>query len=65
VDLFLIALDPPWGLLTIPAPLLMTWLLTAKTGKPMLEAQLAERRPGCADYVARTSGFLPWPPRGK
>jgi steroid 5-alpha reductase family enzyme len=61
--LFLIALDPPWGFCTLPAPLLMTWLLTAKTGKPMLEAQLTERRPGYADYVRRTSGFLPRPPR--
>jgi steroid 5-alpha reductase family enzyme len=61
--LFLVALDLPWGLLTLPAPLLMTWLLTAKTGKPLLEAQMAKRRPGYADYVARTSGFIPWPPR--
>lgn len=61
--LFLIALDPPWGWLTLPAPLLMTWLLTAKTGKPLLEAHLAQRRPGYAEYVARTSGFIPLPPR--
>ena len=61
--LFLVALDLPWGLFTIPAPLLMTWLLTAKTGKPMLEAQLTQRRPGYAEYVSRTSGFLPRPPR--
>ena len=38
-------------------------VLTAKTGKPMLEAQMAKRRPGYADYVARTSGFIPLPPR--
>ena len=61
--LFLVALGGPWGLLTLPAPLLMTWLLVAKTGKPLMEAQLARRRPGYADYVARTSGFIPLPPK--
>jgi steroid 5-alpha reductase family enzyme len=61
--LFLVALDAPWGLFTVPAPLLMTWLLTAKTGKPLLEAQLTKRRPGYAEYVRRTSGFFPRPPR--
>ena len=24
---------------------------------------LAKTRPGYADYVARTSGFIPWPPK--
>jgi steroid 5-alpha reductase family enzyme len=28
-----------------------------------LEKGLAKTRPGYADYVARTSGFIPWPPR--
>jgi steroid 5-alpha reductase family enzyme len=61
--LFLVAFDPPWGLSTLPAPVVMTWLLTAKTGKPLMEAGLARRRPGYADYVARTSGFIPWMPK--
>jgi steroid 5-alpha reductase family enzyme len=41
----------------------MTWLLTRKTGKPLLESRLTHTRPGYADYVARTSGFFPRPPR--
>ncbi|WP_433041180.1 DUF1295 domain-containing protein [Dactylosporangium sp. CS-033363] len=53
------------GPLTVLSPLLMTWLLAAKTGKPLLERHLTERRPGYAAYVARTSGFVPWPPRRK
>jgi steroid 5-alpha reductase family enzyme len=57
--LFLLAADRPAGWATILSPVLMTWLLTAKTGKPLIEAHLAERRPGYAEYVARTSGFLP------
>jgi steroid 5-alpha reductase family enzyme len=35
----------------------------AKTGKPLLEKDMASRRPGYTDYVARTSGFVPRPPR--
>jgi len=33
-------------------------------GKPVMERHLALRRPGYADYVRRTSGFFPLPPRG-
>ncbi|HET7386603.1 MAG TPA: DUF1295 domain-containing protein [Nocardioidaceae bacterium] len=52
------------GILTVLSPLLMTWLLARGTGKPLLEKGMAERRPGYADYVRRTSGFVPLPPRG-
>jgi steroid 5-alpha reductase family enzyme len=51
------------GVLTILSPLLMTWLLAKGTGKPLLEKDMASRRPGYADYVRRTSGFVPLPPR--
>jgi steroid 5-alpha reductase family enzyme len=61
--LFLIAADGGWAWLGVLSPLLMTWFLTAKTGKPLLEKQLSKTRPGYADYVARTSGFIPLPPR--
>ena len=50
------------GLATVFAPLLMTFLLAAGSGKPITEERLAGR-PGYADYVARTSGFIPWRPR--
>lgn len=50
---------------TVLSPVLMTWLLTRKTGKPLMEAHMARSRPGYAAYVARTSGFFPWPPRGE
>jgi steroid 5-alpha reductase family enzyme len=29
----------------------------------MLERSLAKRKPGYADYMARTSGFFPRPPK--
>jgi steroid 5-alpha reductase family enzyme len=50
----------PW---TLPGPLFLTFTLTWWSGKPLLEAGLAKRRPGYADYVRRTSGFFPLPPR--
>lgn len=49
-----------WSLI---GPTVMVALLVAGTGKPLLERSLADRRPGYRDYVARTSGFVPWPPR--
>jgi steroid 5-alpha reductase family enzyme len=38
-------------------------ILVRLTGKPLLESTIGERRPGYADYVRRTSGFVPLPPR--
>lgn len=49
--------------LTIVGPLVMTYLLTRLSGVPLLEKKLARTRPGYADYVARTSSFIPTPPR--
>ena len=61
--LSLIAFDAWPGVLTVLSPLLMTWLLAKGTGKPLLEKDMASRRPGYADYVRRTSGFVPLPPK--
>ena len=61
--LSLIAFTSWPGVLTILSPLLMTWLLAKGTGKPLLEKDMASRRPGYADYVRRTSGFVPLPPK--
>jgi steroid 5-alpha reductase family enzyme len=51
------------GILTILSPIFMTFLLAKGTGKPLLESRMATTRTGYADYVRRTSGFLPLPPR--
>jgi steroid 5-alpha reductase family enzyme len=61
--LFLISADAGWSALTLLSPVLMTWFLVAKTGKPLMEKQLSKSRPGYANYVKRTSGFIPLPPR--
>ncbi|MEU8777091.1 DUF1295 domain-containing protein [Streptomyces sp. NPDC048606] len=47
---------------TLISPLVMSALLIKGSGKRLLEAHMADR-PGYADYRARTSGFLPRPPR--
>jgi steroid 5-alpha reductase family enzyme len=41
----------------------MTFLLLRVSGVSLLEADIRERRPDYRRYVARTSAFLPWPPR--
>ncbi|MGI8332325.1 DUF1295 domain-containing protein [Actinomadura scrupuli] len=61
--IFLAACDQWPGALTVLSPVLMTWLLARGTGKPLLERSMERTRPGYAGYAARTSGFVPWPPR--
>jgi steroid 5-alpha reductase family enzyme len=51
------------GLVTVVGPAAITFLLTRGTGKPLLEKSIRERRPGYAEYVERTSGFFPIPPK--
>lgn len=48
---------------SLPAPLLMTFMLLKVSGVALLEQDIAGRRPAYRDYVARTNAFLPGPPR--
>jgi steroid 5-alpha reductase family enzyme len=41
----------------------MTFLLLRVSGVALLERGLVKRKPGYADYIARTSAFFPLPPR--
>jgi len=41
----------------------MTVLLVRVSGAAMLDRLLAKRKPGYAEYMERTSGFIPLPPR--
>jgi steroid 5-alpha reductase family enzyme len=52
----------PAGLATVLAPVAMTYFLVFATGARLLE-QTMMRRPGYSEYAARTSMFLPLPPR--
>ena len=51
-----------WGALTVLSPVVMTLLLTKGSGAALTDKRMAGR-PGMAEYVARTSGFIPLPPR--
>ena len=48
---------------TVAGPLLMTILLLRVSGVTVLERSMGKRRPGYAEYAARTSTFIPRPPR--
>jgi steroid 5-alpha reductase family enzyme len=45
------------------APALMTFLLLRVSGVALLERNIGKRRPEYADYVTRTSAFVPWFPK--
>jgi steroid 5-alpha reductase family enzyme len=50
------------GVLTIVSPIVMTYFLVFATGARLLEQRMRQR-PGWEEYAARTSMFLPLPPR--
>lgn len=51
------------GVIGFIGPAVMTFFLLRISGVPMLERSLHKRREGYEEYVARTSGFIPRPPR--
>ncbi|MGZ4677941.1 MAG: DUF1295 domain-containing protein [Acidimicrobiia bacterium] len=59
----LVAAETGIGAIGIVGAVVMTVLLVRVSGVPMLEKSMATRRPGYAAYVARTSAFIPRPPR--
>ena len=61
--LFLIAVVNPATVLAVVGPCTMTFLLARWSGVGPLERGLQRRKPAYADYMARTSGFVPMPPR--
>jgi steroid 5-alpha reductase family enzyme len=61
--LWLTALSAGAPLWTVVSPAVMAFFLMKVSGVPMLEQDIASRRPGYADYVRRTNAFFPGPPR--
>ena len=61
--LFLITLSHTEFWWTVAGPVTMTFFLTRVSGVPLLERRMARTRPGYAEYMQRTSGFIPLPPR--
>ncbi len=59
----LVAAESTLGAIGLVGALVMTVLLVRVSGVPMLERSLPRRRPGYTDYVRRTSGFVPLPPK--
>jgi steroid 5-alpha reductase family enzyme len=51
------------GVIGFIGPVVMTYFLLKVSGVPMLERSLKKRREGYDEYVARTSGFIPRPPK--
>jgi len=60
--IFLVAAETTDARYAIVGPLVMTFLLRV-TGVSLLERSLSTRKPGYADYIERTSPFVPRPPR--
>lgn len=60
--IWLIACSAWPGVVTVLSPALMSWFLVVRTGAGLLEKSMSTR-PGYADYMARTSAFIPRPPR--
>ena len=63
--LWLLACSNWLGLLLVVSPVYMTNMLVRHTGKRLLEKHMARGSKGAAyaNYVRRTSGFVPWRPR--
>ncbi|HEX3977928.1 MAG TPA: DUF1295 domain-containing protein [Solirubrobacteraceae bacterium] len=61
--LWLVALTAGGTWWTFVGPVVMSILLVRVSGAALLEKDIAERRPGYADYIRRTSGFFPRPPK--
>jgi steroid 5-alpha reductase family enzyme len=58
-----LAWGAPWGWLALAAPAVMAALLLKLSGVPLLEAEMARRRPGYMEYMRTTNVLIPWFPR--
>jgi steroid 5-alpha reductase family enzyme len=61
--LAILALHHAAGLIGLAAAAAMTFNLARGTGAKLLESTIGNRRPGYVEYVQRTSGFIPLPPK--
>lgn len=59
----LIACEVPWGWIALAGPAFLTFTLLKWSGAPTTEGSMKTTRPGYADYIRRTSPFIPWPPK--
>lgn len=61
--LWLIAAETLPGLFAVVGPVFLTFTLTRWSGIGITEKSTAKSKPQYADYIARTSAFIPLPPR--
>ena len=61
--IWLIAVGSGAAWWSLVGPALMTFLLVRVSGVALLESDLADRRPGYAEYIRKTSPFIPLPPK--
>ncbi|MFZ1994388.1 MAG: DUF1295 domain-containing protein [Solirubrobacteraceae bacterium] len=61
--IWLVALTAGGTWWTFVGPVVMSVLLIRVSGAGLLEKDIGERRPGYVDYIRRTSGFFPLPPK--
>ncbi len=61
--LFVIALEAPWAWCGIIGPIIYSWLVVNVTGQRTLDKKMAREKPEYAEYMRRTSGLIPRPPR--
>jgi steroid 5-alpha reductase family enzyme len=59
----LVAIESGLGAVGIVGAVVMTVFLRRVSGVTLLEKTIGTRRPGYAEYAARTSAFFPRPPR--
>ncbi len=63
--IWIVAASSWTGLLSIIGPIAMTVFLTRVTGAALNEKGMRESKPGYDEYVRRTSGFIPMPPKSR
>ena len=60
---FFFGLAHPQGIYYIFCPVIMTFFLIKVSGVAMLEEGLKKTKPHYAEYIRRTSAFIPWWPK--
>ena len=61
--LYLIGCETFTGLFALPGPVFLTYTLLIWSGAALRERRLTRAKPEYADYIARTSAFIPWFPK--
>ncbi len=64
--IWLVASQTGWPVwIAVVGPLFLSFTLMKWSGAPLLEKSLKKNRPDYVDYIERTSGFFPMPPKKK